>query len=323
MIKRTEQFAPAQRTSPLCRQSYISRLGRDMKRNYELYLLSIPILLYYIIFCYVPMYGVQIAFRDYSASRGIWGSEWVGMEHFMRFFKSYNCVQIIQNTLVLSLYTLAAGFPIPIIFAILINEIRGSKLKKTVQMISYAPYFISTVVLVGMLISFSSPSNGIINKLLGVVGIGPISFFAEPKWFKHIYVWSGIWQMVGWNSIIYISTLSSVDMQLYEAATVDGANKLQRIWHVDVPALMPTMIILLILNVGGLMNLGFEKIFAMQNSLNLSASEVIATYVYKMGIEGSEYSYSSAIGLFNSVINCVLLVICNMVAKRIGETSLW
>ena len=308
---------------PRHRLSYGGRLKRDMKRNYELYLISIPVLLYYIIFCYVPMYGVQIAFKDYSASKGFLGSEWVGFEHFIRFFKSYNFSQIMVNTLVLSLYSMAASFPIPIVFAILINEVRGKKLKKSVQMISYAPYFISTVVLVGMMISFCSPTNGIINKMLGVFSVKPIAFFAEPEWFKHIYVWSGVWQTVGWNSIIYISTLSGVDVQLYEAAVVDGANKLQRIWHVDVPALMPTVVLLMILNVGGLLNLGFEKVFAMQNSLNLSSSEVIATYVYKVGILGTEYSFSAAVGLFNSVINCVLLVLCNTIAKRVSDMSLW
>ena len=280
-------------------------------------------MIFFIIFLYFPMYGVQIAFKNYLPSRGILGSPWVGLEHFMRFFRSYNFWDLIKNTLGLSIYQLVASFPAPIIFALLLNEVKNAKFKKTVQMVTYAPHFISTVVMVGMLSIFLSPQNGLINQLIVLFGGEPIAFLSKPQYFKTIYVLSGIWQTLGWSSIIYTAALAGIDPQLHEAATVDGASKLKRIWHIDIHGIMPTMIIMLIMNTGSIMNIGFEKVFLLQNDLNIVSSDVISTYVYRAGLIGGEYSFSAAVGLFNSVINCILLVSVNAISKRVSETSLW
>lgn len=295
----------------------------NIKRHYQLYLMSIPTLVFFIIFLYVPMYGVQIAFKNYTPSRGIMGSAWVGFDHFMRFFRSYNFLGLIQNTLGLSIYQLVASFPIPILLALMLNEVRNSKFRKSVQMVTYAPHFISTVVIVGMLNIFLSPQNGLLNQLIVLLGGEPIAFLSKPQYFKTIYVLSDIWQTMGWNSIIYIAALAGIDPQLHEAATVDGASKLKRIWHIDIHGIMPTMIIMLIMKTGSIMNIGFEKVFLMQNDLNLVSSDVISTYVYRVGLIGGEYSFSAAVGLFNSVINCILLVSVNAISRRVSETSLW
>ncbi len=284
-----------------------------------------PVIAFYIIFEYVPMYGVQIAFKNFVATKGIWGSPWVGFRHFERFFDSYYFWRLIVNTVGISLYQLAVGFPVPIILALMINEIRQTRLwfKKVVQTVTYAPHFLSTVVLVGMIVMFLSPQSGIVNKLIVWLGGQPVSFMTEPGWFKTIYVSSGVWQQMGWSSIIYLAALSGIDPQLHDAAKVDGASRLQRIWHVNLPGIMPTVVILLILNMGSLMGVGFEKVFLLQNDLNLESSEVISTYVYKSGIIQSQYSFSAAIGLFNSVINFILLVAVNFSAKRLNQASLW
>jgi putative aldouronate transport system permease protein len=300
-----------------------SPLLYDVKRNYELYLLSLPVFIYFIVFHYGPMYGVQIAFKDFVAGKGIMGSPWVGFEHFERFLRSYNVKTLIKNTLGINIYSLVVGFPAPIILALMLNEVKRVRFKKAVQMVTYAPHFISTVVMVGMVLVFLSPSTGIVNHILKAIGFKPIHFMAEPEWFKTIYVFSGIWQGLGWGSIIYVAALSSIDPQLHESAIIDGATKIQRIINIDLPGIMPTITILLILNIGGIMNVGFQKIFLMQNPLNMTASDVISTYVYRVGLQGAEYSFSSAVGLFNSVINCILLVIVNWIARRLGETSLW
>lgn len=303
--------------------SFFLRLFADMKRNYILYLMILPVVAYYIIFAYVPMYGVQLAFKDYIARKGIWGSPFVGLEHFKRFFDNYNFALLIKNTIGISLYSLLVGFPIPIIFALMLNYLRHEKLKKTVQMVSYAPYFISTVVMCGMLIIFLQPDTGIFNTLGRYFGLESVDFLSRPKLFKSIYVWSGVWQGLGWSSIIYISALSGVDYQLHEAAIVDGATKLQRIWHVDLPSIKPTIIMLLILNMGQIMNVGFDKVFLLQNSLNFKASDVISTYVYRVGLINNDYGYSTAVGLFNSVINLLLVVSANKIAKKLTSESLW
>ena len=297
--------------------------GDNIRKHYQLYLMSIPTLIFFIIFLYFPMYGVQIAFKNYLPSRGILGSPWVGFEHFMRFFRSYNFWDLIKNTLGLSVYQLVASFPAPIIFALLLNEVKNAKFKKTVQMVTYAPHFISTVVMVGMLSIFLSPQNGLINQLIVLFGGEPVAFLSKPQYFKTIYVLSGIWQTLGWSSIIYTAALAGIDPQLHEAATVDGASKLKRIWHIDIHGIMPTMIIMLIMNTGSIMNIGFEKVFLLQNDLNIVSSDVISTYVYRAGLIGGEYSFSAAVGLFNSVINCILLVSVNAISKRVSETSLW
>ena len=285
--------------------------------------MSIPTLVFFIIFLYFPMYGVQIAFKNYMPSKSIWGSSWVGFEHFLRFFRSYNFIGLLKNTLGLSIYQLAANFPLPIILALMLNEVRNKTFRKSVQMVTYAPHFISTVVLVGMLTVFLSPQSGIVNQAIKMLGGEPVAFLSKPEYFKTIYVLSGLWQSAGWNSIIYIAALSGIDPQLHEAATVDGASKVKRIWHIDIPGIMPTMIIMLIMNTGSIMNIGFEKVFLMQNDLNIVSSDVISTYVYRVGLVGGEYSFSAAVGLFNSVVNCILLVTVNAISRRVSETSLW
>jgi putative aldouronate transport system permease protein len=296
-----------------------------MKENYQLYLVLILPVAYIIIFRYLPMYGAQIAFRTYRVSKGIWASDWVGLYHFKRFVTSYQFGRVMLNTLGINIYQLIAGFPIPIILALSLNSTNIHKLKKMAQTTTYIPHFISTVVMVGIILQFLSPRIGIFNMLRDLVGLERLHFIAEPTYFKSIYVWSGIWQSTGWGSIIYLAALSSVDPFLHEAATIDGATKFQRVLHIDIPGILPTAIILLILNAGRMMNVGFEKVFLMQNELNLRASEVIQTYVYKVGLASAtaNYSYSTAIGLFNSVINLILIMTVNRVARKLGDTSLW
>lgn len=296
---------------------------KQMKANYFLYLFLLPATAYLLIFSYGPMYGIQIAFKDFYAYLGIEGSPWVGWKHFENFFRSPRFSILLQNTLTLSFYSLLAGFPLPIILALLLNYTPKQGLKKFAQTASYAPHFISTVVLVGMLNVFFSPRSGFINTMLGWIGIDPIFFLGDPKWFKHMYVWSGVWQSTGWGSIIYLAALAGVSPELHEAAIIDGANKLQRIWNIDIPTIMPTMVILLVMNFGSIMNVGYEKVFLMQNDLNMSASEIISTYTYKIGLQGAQYSYSTAIGLFNNVVNFVMLVVVNRVARSLSGSSLW
>lgn len=296
---------------------------RRILNNWDIYLLLVPVLAYFIIFKYIPMYGVQIGFKDFIATKGITGSEWVGMKHFTRFFDSYYFWRLIKNTLGIGIYELAVAFPIPIILALMINEVRLNRFKKLVQNVTYAPHFLSTVVIVGMLFLFLNPQYGMVNNLLSVFGIKPISFMTEPGWFKTIYVLSHVWQQMGWSSIIYLAALAGVPPELHEAARMDGASRLQRIRHVNIPAIVPVIIILLILNVGNIISVGFEKVFLMQNALNMEASDVIATHVYKTGIMGAQYSYSTAVGLFNSVISFILLVVVNQISRKVSETSLW
>lgn len=295
----------------------------DIIRNWTLYLMILPVIAYFIIFHYWPMYGVQIAFKNYNVAKGITGSPWAGFRHFERFFKSYHFWPLIRNTVTLSLYTLIASFPTPIILALLLNEVTNSKFKRTVQTVTYAPHFLSTVVLVGMLTTFLSPRSGIINHIIEALGGERVYFMGEPAWFKHLYVWSGVWQHTGWNAIIYLAALTSISPELHEAAIIDGASKLQRIWHINIPGILPTAIILLILNLGRIMNVGFEKVFLLQNDLNMKASDVISTYVYRTGLLGAQYSYSAAVGLFNSVINFALIIIVNSISRRITEVGLW
>jgi len=301
----------------------VSPKWRRVKANYMLYLFVLPVVVYYFIFHYIPMYGVQIAFKNFVAIKGIMGSPWIGFNHFERFFKSYHFWTLIKNTLGISAYQLIAGFPVPIILALMMNYIRRTSIKRFIQTVTYAPHFISVVVLVGMILIFLSPRNGIVNTFIKAFGFESVFFMGEPAWFKSVYVWSGIWQNAGWGSIIYIATLAGVNPELYEAAIVDGASKLQRILYIDIPSILPTAIILLILNLGRIMSVGFEKVFLMQNDLNLSSSEIIATYVYKTGLLGAQFSFSSAVGLFNNVINFILLLSVNALARKYSSTSLW
>lgn len=268
------------------------------------------------------MYGIQIAFKNYKVSLGIWESKWIGFRNFTDFFGSYSFKQLLINTFSLSLYQLIAAFPIPIIVALVLNEIKG-KYKNVVQTILYAPHFISAVVLVGIMVSLFSPSQGVVNTLLGWFGIEPIYFFGEPKYFRHLYVWSAVWQTSGWSAIVYLAALSGVDMQLHEAADIDGATRLQKIWYINIPTILPTIITLFILQMGRIANIGHEKVYLMQNDLNVATAEVISTYVYKRGIIGQNYSFSSAVGLFNNLVNISLLLISNAISKRVTKTGLF
>lgn len=305
------------------KQSFIKKIIKTVKKDYQLYLLALPAIVYFILFHYWPMYGVQIAFKDFIAVKGITGSPWVGFKHFERFFTSFQFWRLMKNTLGISIYQLVAGFPIPIIMALLLNQTRNKRFKKVVQTVTYAPHFISVVVLTGMMYIFLSPRNGIVNQFIGLFGKNSVFFLGDPKYFKSVFVFSGVWQNAGWGSIIYLAALSGINPELYEAAKVDGATKLQTIWNIDIPGIMPTAVILLIMNVGRIMDVGFQKAYLLQNSLNVEASEIIATYIYKIGLLQSQYSYSTAIGLFNTIINIILLVSVNKIAKKVSDTSLW
>ena len=298
---------------------------RYFSRNWELYLIALPPVLYFVVFKYVPMYGAQIAFRSFQPGRGIWGSPWVGLEQFARFLSSSKFTVVLGNTIVLSLYKLIAGFPIPIILALALHYCTIPRFRKTVQMVTYAPHFISVVVVAGIVVQLLSPRVGIVNRALELLGGQSIHFMGEPLYFKSIYVWSDIWQEMGWGSIIFLAALAGISQELHEAAIADGATKLQRIRYIDIPGILPTATILLLLNVGRIMFIGFEKVLLLQNPLNLSTSEIIDTYVYKIGLASPvpNFSYSTAIGLFSSAIGFVLLVVVNRIARAVGETSLW
>ncbi|NGZ77798.1 ABC transporter permease [Saccharibacillus alkalitolerans] len=299
------------------------KLLKKIARNWQLYIFMAPALLTVIIFNYVPMYGIQIAFKNYVPAFGMAGSKWVGFDHFTRFFESYYFWDLIWNTLSISLYGLLVGFPLPILLALAFNEIRTGPFKKTVQTVTYAPHFISMVVMAGMIITFLTPSTGMIINLLEAVGITPPAFLTDPRWFKTVYVLSDVWQATGWGTIIYLAALTAVDPGLHEAAILDGASRLQRIRHINFPVIIPTITILLILNMGGLLGVGYEKILLLQNPLNMEASDVIATSVYRTGLLEAQYSYSTAVGLFNSVVNAILLIVVNQVVRRTSENSLW
>jgi putative aldouronate transport system permease protein len=294
-----------------------------MRQCWELYLMVLLPVAYLIIFKYTPMFGVLIAFKQYNVVDGILGSPWVGFQHFEAFFRSPNFWLLIKNTLGISFYSLLAGFPIPILLALALNEVRSRLFKRTVQMVTYAPHFISTVVMVSIIILMLTPHVGVVERLFQLFGLPTTNFMGEPGLFKSIYVWSGVWQEMGYASIIYMAALANVDPALYEAARIDGASRLKKMIHIDFPALIPISVILLILNLGSVMSVGFEKIYLMQNPLNISTSEVISTYVYKVGLLNANFSFSTAVGLFNSVVNLVLLVSVNFVARRISENSLW
>jgi putative aldouronate transport system permease protein len=300
-------------------------LLKDMAKVWQLYVLMALPFAYIIIFKYVPMYGAQIAFKNFIATKGIMNSPWVGFDHFIRFFNSYEFWNIMENTIGLSLYQLAAGFPFPIILALSLNYIMHEKFKKIVQMVTYAPHFISVVVMVGIIFQVLDPRIGIVSEILRALGFGSVNLIGQSEYFKSIYVWSGVWQNVGFSCIIYLAALAGIDPSLHEAAVVDGATKLRRMWHIDLPGILPIAVILLILEVGRMLEIGFEKSFLMQNPLNLQASEIVDTYVYKVGLASTvvNFSYSSAIGLFKNAINLVLLLVVNRLAKKMGQSSLW
>ncbi|GAA5204704.1 ABC transporter permease subunit [Microbacterium jejuense] len=294
-----------------------------MSRHWQLYVLVVLPLAYFAVFKYVPMANAVIAFKDYNVIQGIWGSAWVGFEHFQRLFSNPAFGTIVSNTFLLSLYALIASLPIPILLALALNEVRARFFKRTVQMVTYAPYFISTVIVVSMAILILSPRIGMLSTVTGFFGLPATDYLAQPDFFRHVYVWSEVWQTAGYSAVIYMAALAGVDPALYEAAKVDGANRLQKIWHVDLPSITPTIVVVLILSVGSIMAVGFEKAFLLQNPLNLSQSEIIATYTYKIGIQNADFSLGTAVGLFNSVINLVLLLIVNAVSKRVTGNGLW
>lgn len=305
----------------------LKKLRMKYAPYWQLYVFLLLPVAYILIFAYWPMFGLQIAFKKFSIVTGIWDSPWVGLKNFTKFFNAYQFTNIMYNTLSLSIYAILAAFPFPILFALMLNTIEHEKLKKTVQTITYMPHFISTVVIVAMLMQLFHPMNGLYGKLMqALTGQMPADLFAQPSAFPHLYVWSGVWQGFGYNSIIYLAALTNVSPDLHEAAEVDGASRLQRLIHVDFPALLPTITIMLILRMGAIMSIGFEKTYLMQNSLNLSRSEIISTFVYKKGLASgaaNDYSYSAAVGMFNSVVNLVLIVGVNWISRKISENSLW
>jgi len=307
----------------LTRTNQTKKIFKKILKSKTLYLLLIPALTYIAIFNYAPMFGLQMAFRDYVPSKGIMGSQWAGFKYFEKFFGSYHFWSLLKNTLLLSVYQLLAGFPFPVLLALVLHYTPFYRLKKVTQTVTYAPHFISLVVLAGMMFIFLAPTSGIVNIVIKQMGGKSIDFLGDPGMFRHLYVWSGIWQNTGWSSIIYIATLAGVSPELHEASIMDGATKLKRIWYIDIPSILPTAIILLILNTGKLMDVGFEKVFLMQTAPNLSASEIISTYVYKIGIQGAQYSYASAIGLFNNVVDFILLITVNRISSKTSSIGLW
>ena len=285
----------------------------------------IPVVAFFAVFCYAPMYGITLAFKDYKVLKGIMASPWANpwYKYFLQFFQSPYFTRVLSNTIILSLEALLLGFPLPILLALSLNEVRSIKYKKFVQNITYAPHFLSVLVLVGVIKAFTNSDYGIVNIVIRKLGGEGYNWMQKANMFRPLYIGSGIWQNIGWDSSIYIAALAGIDPGLHEAAMIDGANRMQRIWHINLPGIMPTMVILLILNSGHIMNVGFEKVFLMQNDLNLSVSDVIATYSYRIGIESAQYSLSTAISLFNSVINCALLLLVNTCSRKLSETSLW
>nr|WP_246183135.1 ABC transporter permease subunit [Paenibacillus methanolicus] len=296
---------------------------RSLRKHWQLYLIVVPPILFFLVFKYYPMLNAVLAFKDYNVTKGIWGSPWVGFRHFRLFFENPIFWTLIKNTVVLSGYLLLAGFPIPILLALMLNEVRAGRFKRFVQLVTFAPYFISTVVMVSIIMLFLAPRLGFANVALNYFGLESINFLGEPGMFRSIYVWSDIWQTAGYTAVIYLAALAGIDPTLYEAAKVDGASRWQKIFHVDLPGLLPTIVIVLILNVGNVMAIGFEKVYLLQNPLNLVNSEIISTYVYSIGLLNANYSFATAVGLFNSVINLILLVAVNSLAKKLANNSLW
>ncbi|MBQ8231640.1 MAG: sugar ABC transporter permease [Lachnospiraceae bacterium] len=298
-------------------------LKKRLVTSWQLYVLVLPAVIYIALFAYKPMYGILIAFKNFSIRKGVWGSAWVGFDNFKRLFNSYWFPVIMKNTLTLSALSLVLGFPTPIILALLLNEVKSIKFKNAVQTVSYAPHFISTVVMCGMLTLFLSPSTGVINKIIELFGGEAIFFLQEANLFKWVYELSNVWQGVGWSSIIYFAALSSVDKGLLEAAEIDGATRMQRIWHINLPEIVPTIVTMFILKCGQILSIGYEKVYLLQTDANISGSEIISTYVYKVGLEQADFSFSTATGLFNTVVNCVLLITANQLSKKVTDSGLF
>lgn len=303
-------------------ESLVCRLKTDIQKHWILYLMALPALIYFIVYCYMPMTGLYIAFSDYKITGGLYDGKFVGFEYFKKFFQSYYFTRLLRNTLMLSLETLVWGFPLPILFALVLNEIRGNTYKKIAQTITYLPHFISIVVICGMVIDFTS-INGLINTLIQMFGGEPIAFLTKPEWFRTVYVTSEIWQSFGWNSVIFISALSAIDISQFEAANLDGATRWQKICYISLPSILPTIVTVLLMRVGHLMSIGFEKVFNLYSPATYETADIIATFVYRQGILGANYSSAAAIGLFNSAINLILVVIMNKVSRKLTQSSLW
>lgn len=316
----TTRTAEIQNKKPI--REYGTVLYKDLRRNKYLYVMVLPLVIYYIIFHYVPMYGATIAFKQFNIAEGIMGSPWIGFDHFIRFFNTHNFYRVTTNTIILNFYLLLFGFPTPIILALLLNELRQQKFKKLVQTVTYLPHFISIVVIAGMIVQFTS-EHGIINDFLAMFGIKRSPLLLNPKLFRPIYVISSIWQETGWGSIVYLSALAAIDTQQYEAAKIDGAGKWKQMISITLPGIMPTIVIMLILKIGNMMSIGFEKVMLLYNPNTYETADVISTYVYRVGLINFSYDYSTAVGLFNSVINLILLVTANCVSRKVNETSLW
>lgn len=304
------------------KSSYWKRVKKDVIQNKYVYLMVLPVVLYFALFHYAPMYGAQIAFKNYVPAKGIFGSEWAGLDNFQQFFNSIYFWRVLKNTVLISLYELVLGFPAPIVLALMLNEVRLAFFKRAVQTVVYIPHFISVVIVAGMAIDFFS-LDGLVNQLLQPLGIGPLKFFMGPDWFRTIFVGSGIWQGVGWGSIIYLATITSIDPTLYEAAKVDGAGRIKQIFHITIPGIAPTIIILFILNLGHFMSVGADKIILLYNPMMYDTADTISTFVYRKGLLEANYSFSAAVGLFNSVINFMLLLFANKLSRSLTETKLW
>lgn len=314
--------APGRRAKTHPKTPLPQRLGRDFKRNWILYLMALPALIYFIVYCYAPMAGLYIAVSDYKIAGGLFDGKFVGFKYLNEFFHSYYFGRLLRNTLVLSLETLAFGFPVPIIFALVLNEVRSTKFKKLAQTITYMPHFISIVVICGLVTNFFS-MNGLINTIIQAFGGEPIAFLSEPKWFRTVYVGSEVWQSFGWDSVVFLAALAGIDLEQFEAAKLDGASRWQTIWHISLPSILPTVVTMLLMRLGHVMSIGFEKVFNLYSPATYETADIIATFVYREGILGANYSKAAAIGLFNSAINLILVVTMNKVSKKLTESSLW
>ena len=296
---------------------------KSLRRDRQLVFMLIPVVIFFAVFSYYPLYGILIAFKDYSISRGILGSPWAGLRYFRQFFSSPYFGRLLRNTVLISVYSLLWGFPIPILFALLLNEFKDGKFKRVIQTVSYLPHFISLVVICGILIDIFSPQGGVVNSLLYSLTGKRINFFGEPEWFRTMYVGSGVWQEFGWNSIIYLAAITGINPDLYEAARIDGAGRLRQIWHVTLPGIKPTILTLLILNLGNIMSVGYEKIILLYSPTTYETADVISTDVYRTGLLSQQYSYAGAVGLFNSAINIAILVLCNFAGKKLFGVGIW
>jgi len=304
------------------RQTRVAIIGRDFRRNKHIYLMAVPVVLFFVIFHYVPMYGALIAFKRFTPAEGVLGSPWVGFKYFQEFFSSYYFWRLLRNTFSISFYSLVFGFPAPIILALLLNEVQNVRFKRTAQSITYLPHFVSLVVICGMIAHFTQ-RDGVVNDIVALFGGKRVTMLSRPEYFQPLYVATGIWQEIGWESIIYLAALAAVDPSLYEAAIMDGANRIQRLWGITLPSILPTIIILLILSIGRLFSVGYEKILLLYNPTIYETADVISTFVYRKGLIDFGWSYATAVGLFNSVTNLVLLVVANYLSRRVSETSLW